>query len=73
MHSVVYDYCPTSFSNIWNTNEDRTLISTSEMLASILYHILELIYSKNPHFIRFQNYGASWMKPNYNPIEQHLK
>ncbi len=23
MHSVVYDYCPTSFSNIWNTNEDR--------------------------------------------------
>jgi hypothetical protein len=23
MHSIVYDYCPTSFSNIWNTNEDR--------------------------------------------------
>jgi hypothetical protein len=50
-----------------------TLISTSEMIASILYHILELIYSENPHFIRFQNYGTSWMKPNYKPTEQHLK
>jgi hypothetical protein len=23
MHLVVYDFCPTSFSNIWNTNENR--------------------------------------------------
>jgi hypothetical protein len=23
MHSVVYDYCPRSFHNIWNTNENR--------------------------------------------------
>jgi hypothetical protein len=23
MHSVIYDYCPRSFHNIWNTNENR--------------------------------------------------